>query len=476
MPRVPTCHELSRFFHDILGSFSFIHSMLNRLEELSEDHKVRDLLSSTLNNFEPKSPEYVSHLQQFFFAACSVGYITTVEWCIHLGVDINSQCSDGGDNALALAARQNQFEMVSFLLARGVNVDHKNKLGATALHCASHFAVDSLHFDSVMRIVRAGAEISIKNNIGMSMLDCHPRSQPLKIAVRNALAARRLSLFDALMDVFTHRKPNNISKLNSSKSPNFMSSGDPDNDRYDQSDDHNFNFNNSHNPTNPTKSLLDTCVGLIVQLSQDACDASSCLPTDKFVQLLHAHRASVLVFKLPEPPAPRPAPVLPVTFGTVSLRSDHTSSTSPLTHAPVECLSTRKQLWPRYSGYSRDEDDDDASDIEDRGERMHAGDFPAETASGASRTNISAACNIDHNFPSQSGGAAAAPEAEGGVAYSTFYSSTATVMKREIVETAGNFGRAERSKYSGTDSSEDNDEGSTSLSSAGSSDSEVSKH
>ena len=75
---------------------------------------------------------------------------------------------DGEDrNALIRAARNNQTDVVRYLLNNGANVNKQDRLGNTALHVA--FVSNST--DAMRILLQHGARKDIKNNAGCKPMD-----------------------------------------------------------------------------------------------------------------------------------------------------------------------------------------------------------------------------------------------------------------------------------------------------------------
>ena len=75
---------------------------------------------------------------------------------------------DGEDrNALIRAARNNQTDVVRYLLNNGANVNKQNSLGNTALHFAPHFN----NTDAMRILLQHRARKDIKNNYGCKPMD-----------------------------------------------------------------------------------------------------------------------------------------------------------------------------------------------------------------------------------------------------------------------------------------------------------------
>ena len=75
---------------------------------------------------------------------------------------------DGEDrNALIRAARNNQTDVVRYLLNNGANVNKQNRWGSTALH----FACSSISTDAMRILLQHGARKDIKNDRGSKPMD-----------------------------------------------------------------------------------------------------------------------------------------------------------------------------------------------------------------------------------------------------------------------------------------------------------------
>ncbi len=72
-----------------------------------------------------------------------------------------------GENALMLAVRANNLEVVIKHISRDINLEHKNVKGKTALYIAS----DLGHASIVAALLDAGAKSDAQNAIGWTPLD-----------------------------------------------------------------------------------------------------------------------------------------------------------------------------------------------------------------------------------------------------------------------------------------------------------------
>jgi ankyrin repeat protein len=72
-----------------------------------------------------------------------------------------------GENALMLSVRANNISAVIKHINRGINIEHKNTKGKTALYIASDFG----YCDIVLVLLNWGANSYSENNIGWTAID-----------------------------------------------------------------------------------------------------------------------------------------------------------------------------------------------------------------------------------------------------------------------------------------------------------------
>ena len=95
------------------------------------------------------------------------GDIEAVKQHIAAGTDVNAIDDDWGAPPLHLAADQGYKEIVELLIAKGADVNAKNKFGSTPMHKAARRGqkeVNELLIDN-------GADVNAKNNRGRTALD-----------------------------------------------------------------------------------------------------------------------------------------------------------------------------------------------------------------------------------------------------------------------------------------------------------------
>lgn len=82
-------------------------------------------------------------------------------------VSIINDINDKGENALIVSTKNNSVEAIDILLQYGIEVNHQDKKGNTALH----YAVDIEQPDIIQKLITNHADMYIKNNEGKSPLD-----------------------------------------------------------------------------------------------------------------------------------------------------------------------------------------------------------------------------------------------------------------------------------------------------------------
>ena len=90
--------------------------------------------------------------------------IQRVESLINLGANIDFTTADSGESALMVAVKNEQLNVVSFLIKTGANLNVKNSKGETALFYASG------NPDILELLVTNGADIESRNNQGQTVL------------------------------------------------------------------------------------------------------------------------------------------------------------------------------------------------------------------------------------------------------------------------------------------------------------------
>jgi len=92
------------------------------------------------------------------------GYIKIATILLELGADVNSISGDRGNTPLMDAAAEANIEIMSKLIKAGADLDLKSKSGQTALV----LAVGRQAEGAAVLLVKSGANISIKDDLGMS--------------------------------------------------------------------------------------------------------------------------------------------------------------------------------------------------------------------------------------------------------------------------------------------------------------------
>lgn len=110
------------------------------------------------------------------------GKTEKVKEMINLGVDLD-QISSNGMTLLILAIEGDQPQILELLLKNGANPNKKSEIdGLTALHWAVDYAIDGMIQNNkrtsyleplacIRILLKYGAEKSIKNNLGKTVLD-----------------------------------------------------------------------------------------------------------------------------------------------------------------------------------------------------------------------------------------------------------------------------------------------------------------
>ena len=105
-------------------------------------------------------------LIESFTGAASYGHVSKVVDMVEAGMPVDVNDGDGW-TALFRAARNNQTDVVRYLLNNGANVNKQNRWGGTALHWAS-----TMNCTHVMRILlKHGARKDIKDGSGQTPID-----------------------------------------------------------------------------------------------------------------------------------------------------------------------------------------------------------------------------------------------------------------------------------------------------------------
>ncbi len=86
------------------------------------------------------------------------------------GVDVNAVNGNLQETALHMASRMGHYYVVNALLSTpGINIDARNTMGQTPLHCAANG--DTLgHYYTVQILLRRGAQINVADNLGYTPL------------------------------------------------------------------------------------------------------------------------------------------------------------------------------------------------------------------------------------------------------------------------------------------------------------------
>jgi ankyrin repeat protein len=100
--------------------------------------------------------------------AAVMGHLDVVQYLAEHGADINKRDNIRHKNALLGASFRSNDDVAAYLLAHGAEVNAQGVNGWTPLHDAA-FVAD---YNIVKMLVEHGADTSIKNNAGMTALQC----------------------------------------------------------------------------------------------------------------------------------------------------------------------------------------------------------------------------------------------------------------------------------------------------------------
>jgi hypothetical protein len=106
--------------------------------------------------------EVPSDLQAEFFEACRRGNVDELASLIKKGCDVNMISKYCSRTPLHIATFENQLKVVEFLIAKGADVDAKDKYRNTALHFAAHYGFDAI----VRTLLLAKADRALRNKKG----------------------------------------------------------------------------------------------------------------------------------------------------------------------------------------------------------------------------------------------------------------------------------------------------------------------
>lgn len=95
------------------------------------------------------------------------GEIELAKWAINRHADVNHQ-DKKGLSALHIAVERNQYQLVSFMLQKGVAVDLQDHFGNTALWRAM---MDNVDVNIIYILFQYQADPDLKNNYGISARD-----------------------------------------------------------------------------------------------------------------------------------------------------------------------------------------------------------------------------------------------------------------------------------------------------------------
>ncbi|WP_312697560.1 ankyrin repeat domain-containing protein [Sphingobacterium mizutaii] len=95
------------------------------------------------------------------------GELELADWAINRKANVNHQ-DKKGLSALHIAVERNQFQLVSFMLRKGVDVDLQDHFGNTALWRAM---MDNVDVNIIYILFQYQADPDLKNNYGISARD-----------------------------------------------------------------------------------------------------------------------------------------------------------------------------------------------------------------------------------------------------------------------------------------------------------------
>lgn len=99
--------------------------------------------------------------------ACCRGLFSMVKLIVEHGADIELLDPDGWTPLHHLAEFNQNQEILSYLIEKGVDLDAKDKYGSTALH----YAVRNHAFEMVRQLVECGANLDAEDDSNRSVLD-----------------------------------------------------------------------------------------------------------------------------------------------------------------------------------------------------------------------------------------------------------------------------------------------------------------
>lgn len=108
-----------------------------------------------------------------------------MEWLIEMKANIHRQ-DKNGYTALHFAAQEGHLDAVNLLIAKGAILDTKDKHGNTAAWVAVMDWQGGKNSQVLRKLIDAGADLSLKNNAGRSVLDIVPEEQQQEFGIGNA--------------------------------------------------------------------------------------------------------------------------------------------------------------------------------------------------------------------------------------------------------------------------------------------------
>jgi ankyrin repeat protein len=130
-------------------------------------------------------------LNESFLDAVRDNNLTRVKECLAAGADVNVT-DPRGRTALFISLLWQPTKLALFLLDNGINKDHQDYNGQTALH----EACNNMREDAVVLLITAGADLNLKNDNGYTPL--HHAAFPMLFG--SITAEKHMRILQALVE------------------------------------------------------------------------------------------------------------------------------------------------------------------------------------------------------------------------------------------------------------------------------------
>lgn len=98
-----------------------------------------------------------------FFRAAECGNLQAIKSAVVIGMDLETK-TERGWTALTMAAFNQHFEVVKFLIECGANVNHANLNGTTVLMYAKTKVLETGDYTLLDCLLEAGADVNLRDN------------------------------------------------------------------------------------------------------------------------------------------------------------------------------------------------------------------------------------------------------------------------------------------------------------------------